>query len=280
MKINIRLITPSWLVKSRKEFQNGIRGLEKAGFAILNKKHILKPPTPSQKARDIHAAFLDNRSDIILASRGGYSSMKVLPHINFNLIKKHQKTFAGFSDISTLLNLIYERTGIVTLHSPMLINFSPLRRFTLNSFLNALHGFPEKDLIKNAQVKIFHPGTARGTLKGGNLVTLTALTGTPWDIKTDGCILFLEDVDEKIHEVDRCLTQWIFAGKFEKIRGLVLGDFRGIEPGEVYKIISRQLKIRFPVIHTPFIGHVKNKITLPVGARVELNTVKRSLTLL
>jgi muramoyltetrapeptide carboxypeptidase len=92
--------------------------------------------------------------------------------------------------------------------------------------------------------------------------------------------LFLEDVDEKLYEVDRNLTQWILAGKMQKVKGLILGDFRGIKDRDVYKILSSQMKIDFPLVHCSYIGHVKNKITLPVGARVELDTVKKRLTLL
>ena len=97
---------------------------------------------------------------------------------------------------------------------------------------------------------------------------------------TDGVILFLEDADEKLYEVDRTLTQWILAGKMQKVKGLILGDFRGIKARDVYNILSSQMKIDFPLVNCPYIGHVKNKITLPVGAQVELDTMKKRLTLL
>jgi muramoyltetrapeptide carboxypeptidase len=129
-------------------------------------------------------------------------------------------------------------------------------------------------------VKVHHNGIARGRLKGGNLITLTALIGTEWEMDTHGAILFLEDVDEKLYEVDRYLTQWILAGKLQKVNGLILGDFRRIKDRDVYHILSSQMKIDFPLVHCPYIGHVKNKITLPVGARMELDTVKKRLTLL
>jgi len=103
--------------------------------------------------------------------------------------------------------------------------------------------------------------------------------GTEWEIHSPGSILFLEEVDQKLYEVDRCLTQWILAGKFRHIRGLILGDFRGLSPKDVYDIFSDQMKIHFPLVHSPYIGHGRNKMTLPVGARVELNTFKKSLTI-
>ena len=275
----VYIITPSWLMKKKKEFLAGVKKLEQLGFKVINRRVVTHTPSTSRKVKQIHGAFLNQKVEIILAQRGGYSSMKLLPYLDFRLIKKNPKIFAGFSDLTTLLNAIYERTGMITLHSPMLINFSNPTRLTVRSFLNAIHDFPEKNLLAGASVQVLNPGTARGILKGGNLKTLTALIGTAWEIDTDGVILFLEDVDEKEHEVDRSLTQWILAGKLARMKGLILGDFQGLRNKDIYKILRDQMEIAFPVVGCPYIGHRKNKLTLPVGARVELNTFKKSLTL-
>jgi len=276
----IYTITPSYLIKKKREFTDGIKNLEKLGFKILNKKPVTKLPSTRRKTSQLHNAFLNKEADIILAHRGGYGSMKLLPRLDFNLIRNHPKILAGFSDLSTLLNVISERTGLITLHSPMIINFSPPKIFTIRSFLNAVNGFPNRNLLEGAPVDVYRSGKTRGLLKGGNLITLTALLGTEWEINTDGAILFFEEVNEKLYEVDRYLTQWILAGKLKKVEGLILGNFRGIKNRDVYDILSSQMKIDFPLINCPYIGHVKNKITLPVGARVELNTIKKTLTLL
>ena len=273
-------ITPSLLIKKKKDFTAGIKYLEKLGFKVLNKRPVTNLPSIRRKVAQIHAAFLNKKVKIILAQRGGYSCMKLLPYLDFNLIRNNPKILAGFSDLSALLNVICERTGLITLHSPMVINFSPPSRFTIRSFLNAVNGFPDRNLFEGAPVKVRRHGRARGRLKGGNLITLTALMGTEWEIDTEGAILFLEDVDEKLYKVDRYLTQWIFAGKLRKVKGLILGDFRGIKDQDVYNILSSQMKIDFPLVNCPYIGHVKNKITLPIGAWVELNTMKKTLTIL
>jgi len=273
-------ITPSWLIKKKKDFTTGVRSLEKLGFKVINKKPVTKLPSTRRKVAQIHAAFMNKKVEIIMAHRGGYSSMKLLPYLDFNLIRKNPKILAGFSDLSALLNVISERTNLITLHSPMVINFSPPSRFTIRSFLNAVNGFPSKNLFEGVPVKIYRHGIARGRLKGGNLITLTALIGTEWEMDTDGAILFLEDANEKLYEVDRYLTQWILAGKLQKVKGLILGNFRRIKDRDVYNILSSQMKIDFPLVNCPYIGHVKNKITLPVGARVELDTMKETLILL
>jgi muramoyltetrapeptide carboxypeptidase len=276
---SVYTITPSWLVKKRKDFIDGVRNLEQLGFKVMNKRWVTKMPSTSGKVKQIYAAFLNKRVEVILAQRGGYSSLKLLPHLDFNLIRKNPKIFAGFSDLSILLNAIYERTGLITLHSPMVINFSEPSRLTIRSFLNAIHGFPHKNLFAGVPVSVYRSGIARGTLKGGNLITLTALMGTAWEINPEGSILFLEDVNEKLYEVDRNLTHWILAGKLSKVKGLILGNFKGLRSRDVYQILKDQMKIDFPLVHCPYIGHGKHKITLPVGAKVELNTPKKSLTI-
>ncbi|OGS20783.1 MAG: LD-carboxypeptidase [Elusimicrobia bacterium RIFOXYA2_FULL_39_19] len=274
---NVCLITPSWLIKKKSEFQKGIKNIEKLGFKVINKQFPSSLPAPKEKAKEIHKAFKNKNVDVVLAQRGGYSSMKALPYINYSIIKKNPKILAGFSDLSTLLNTIYERTGLITLHSPMILNFSDTTDFTVRSFQNAVNGFPEKNLLKGSAVKVYKSGKAEGILKGGNLITLTALIGTKWETDVASKILFLEDVDEKPHSIDRYLTQWILCGKLQKVKALVLGDFRGVDNKEVFNVIKNQMKINFPVIHCPNIGHVKDKITLPVGAKVELDTSRKTL---
>jgi muramoyltetrapeptide carboxypeptidase len=279
MEKTIYIFTPSWLIKKKPEYDKGVRTLEKLGFKILNKKHISKLPTNEEKIKEINRSFSDNKIDIILARRGGYSAIKILKGLDFSLIKKNPKIFAGFSDISGLINPIYEKTGLVTLHSPMVWNFEKPTNFTVKSFLNAINGFPKKNLFEHAPVKVFRHGKVQGRIKGGNLITLTSLIGTEWETQTRGAMLFLEEVDEKLYRIDRNMTQWILCGKFKGIKGLILGDFKGEKAKDVFKILSQQMKINFPVVHCPNIGHVKNKITIPIGRMAELDTRKGTLVL-
>ena len=276
---NVFIVTPSYLIKQKRDFTAGIKQLTRLGWNVVNPEFPKVVPSPQEKAEQIHGAFADPGVDMILALRGGYSAMKTLPFIDFDIIKRHPKIIAGFSDLSALLNPIFERTGLVTLHAPMVINLDTPTAFTLKSLVNAVNGYPEKNLLKGAPCKVYRPGCAAGILKGGNLITLTALLKTDWEIDTKGAILFFEDVDEKLHEVDRYLTQWILAGKFKGIKALILGDCRGIRSQQVYDILSSQMTLDFPVVHCPYIGHVANKITLPIGAEVELNTERKQLVI-
>jgi len=275
--LNTFIVTPSYLIKKKRDFTSGIKQLTESGFNVINPEFPQALPSPREKAEQIHAAFAEPGVDMILALRGGYSAMKILPFLDFELIRKHPKIIAGFSDLSALLNPIFERTGQVALHAPMLINLDTPTAFTLNSLINAVKGYPEKNLLKGAPCKVYQPGSAAGILKGGNLITLTALIDTDWEIETPGAILFLEDVDEKLHQVDRYLTQWILAGKFKDIKALIIGDFRGLRSKQVYDILASQMELNFPVVHCPYIGHAANKITLPIGAEVELHTNRKQL---
>ena len=275
--LNTFIVTPSYLIKKKRDFTSGIKQLTESGFNVINPEFPKVLPSPREKAEQIHAAFAEPGVDMILALRGGYSAMKILPFLDFELIRKHPKIIAGFSDLSALLNPIFERTGQVALHAPMLINLDTPTAFTLNSLINAVKGYPEKNLLKGAPCKVYQPGSAAGILKGGNLITLTALIDTDWEIDTPGAILFLEDVDEKLHQVDRYLTQWVLAGKFKDIKALIIGDFRGLRSKQVYDILASQMELNFPIVHCPYIGHVANKITLPIGAEVELHTNRKQL---
>lgn len=269
--MNVFVITPSYLMDKREAFAKGVMQLSRLGLNVVNQDFPEVLPSPREKAEQLNKAFADPEIDMILAQRGGYSAMKSLPFVDFDLIRRHPKILAGFSDLSALLNPIFERTGLVTLHAPMVINLDEPTPFTVNSFMNAVSGYPEKDLLKDAPVTVYNSGIATGVLKGGNLITITALIGTQWDVTFENSVVFLEDVDEKLHQVDRYLTQWILAGKFRRVRGVILGDFRGIKSDDVYDILASQMDLDFPVIHCPYVGHVDNKITLPVGAEVELN---------
>ncbi len=277
--MKVYIITPAWLIKNKKQHIAGIKILEKLGFTVINKNFVNRQLTIKQKVNQLHNAFLKKDVDIILAQRGGYGCIKLLPYINFDIIKNSNKKFCGFSDLSVLLNIIYEKTNLITYHSPMLINFADTTNFTIKSFLNAINGFPIKNLFYNTTVKIFNHGKTEGILKGGNLVTLSSLIGTPWEINTNNTILFLEEVDEQLYKIDRALTQLVLAKKFDSINALILGNFKGVKIEDVYKILKQQIKIKFPVVYCPHIGHLKNKITLPIGAKVKLDTYKKTLEL-
>lgn len=276
----IAIFTPAWKIKSKKKLLNGIKEIQSFGFKVFYNDSFKEESSVAKKIKEFNSLIKTPEVNMLLAVRGGYGSIKLLDGIDYDAIKKNPKVIAGFSDLTAILNVVCEKTGVITFHSPMVINFADATEFTENSFINAITGFSKKNLFSKARVYIIKNGLADGTLKGGNLITLSSLIGTPWEIKIENSILFLEEVEEKPHSIDRWLTNLIISKKLKKIKGLILGDFRGCRYKDVFGMIKSLMKVDFPVVYTPNIGHVRNKITLPVGARVRLNTYKKELLLI
>ncbi|MCS7185166.1 MAG: LD-carboxypeptidase [bacterium] len=271
--MKVYVVHPAWKI-SKGFFISGIKRLEKIGFEVINKDSFYIDDIRN-KVEELHKAFLSD-ADLVVSSRGGFGSIKLLPYLDFGLIKKNPKRFCGFSDISVLLNVIYEKAGLITYHSPMIINFSSIGKFSLNSFMNVINSVKYKNLFEGCKISVLKDGKASGILKGGNLTTLTALIGTKWEIDTKNSILFFEDVSEKIHSLERAFVQWYYAGKFKHINGMILGSFNGVNTFKIFEILKSMLK-DVPIVYNSKIGHVKNMITIPIGVKVELNTFNKTL---
>ncbi|MXQ55325.1 S66 peptidase family protein [Shimazuella alba] len=176
---------------------------------------------------DFHKMFADKTIDAILCLRGGYGSMRMIDQIDYDLIRCNPKWLIGYSDITTLLNAIYQETGVMTMHGPMLAEllgsvhtnwWSELWRRVSNP--TCPYMYPN---IKKAQC--LFPGEAAGPIIGGNLTLLAASLGTPYEINTTDCILFIEEVGENPYRIDRMLTQLRLAGKLQTANGIIFGDF-------------------------------------------------------
>src|SRR3989339_1305087 len=138
---------------------------------------------------------------------------------------------------------------------------------------------------------VIRHGKTTGKLVGGNLSIVASLIGTKYDVDTKGKIIFLEEVGEEPYRVDRMLTQLIQSGKFDKAAGIVVGVFKDCEPKEkdpsfstsfslMEVLFDRLSNLNIPVIYGMSFGHIKNKFTLPIGIKAELDTINQTLTLL
>lgn len=209
----------------------------------------------------LHCAFSDTSVDAIIAIRGGYGSLRLINKIDWQIIKNNPKIFAGFSDITALLLMIYKKTGLLTFHSPMVCSdfgagISPV---TEKYFFETLfNGFQEAEVIGKFSVK--------GILWGGNLATTASLCGL--DFVPDEDFVFLaEDVNEPIYKIDRMFTQLFNIEKFRKnIRAIVLGDFSSVSASCILESISFPV----PVFYGLKCGHEKDKLTLPIGLPVSI----------
>jgi len=250
------------------------------------------------RAEDINRFFADDSVRAVLPIRGGWGSARVLPYLNFDVIRKNPKILLGYSDITALLLSVHAKTGLITFHGPNGMgrwdawSLDYLKRVLFNAESVTMEN-PRQLSDKNSLVQVENrlrtitPGTARGRLLGGNLTVLTTILGSPYVPSWEGAILFCEDVGEDLYRVDRMFTQLKLVGALEKIRGFVFGTCSECGPGEGFasltleEILNDHIKpLRVPAWFGAMIGHAMPQWTLPVGADVEIDASKGTITMI
>ena len=241
------------------------------------------------RANDINQFFADPKIDLLLPIRGGWGCARILPYLDYNLIKNNPKIIIGFSDLTSLLMAIYTQSGLVTFHGPN--GFTSWRPQQVNSFKQAL--FTEEKIsfqnekdpddnnrlmqVKN-RIQTITPGTARGKLIGGNLSVLSAIIGSPYVPDFTGHILFIEDVGENIYRIDRMITHLKVAGILDKLSGFIFGECTNCLPNGDYasltleQVLNDHIKpLGIPAWIGAQIGHIEPILTFPMGIEVEIN---------
>lgn len=249
-----------------------------------------------ERLDDLHEMFRDKEVRAVFCIRGGYGSMHLLDRIDYDLIRRNPKIFLGYSDITAMHLAIMKRARLVTFHGPMML--ASFTTYTQQHFRRALFETKPLGVVTNPpdenQLRPAHPlravrgGRATGELTGGNLTLISTTLGTPYEIETRGRILFLEDVDEEPHRIDRMLTQLRLAGKFDAVAGVVFGECTNCGPsdykpssaipystGEILNNILGSLKV--PVLSGLTIGHTGDQLTLPLGVQATLDADKGTL---
>jgi muramoyltetrapeptide carboxypeptidase len=233
-----------------------------------------------RRARELEEMFVRDEVHAIFCARGGYGSNYLVNALDPQKIFSHAKIFLGYSDITTLLTCFADSAGFVTFHGPMVAkDFCHPDGVDLPSWTAALTGLSqwELDLGADCGVKGLVEGEAEGVLYGGCLSMLVASLGTPHEIRTDGTILFLEDVATKPYQIDRMLMHLKLAGKLDGVRGLVFGEMmdcvqsrdQGYTLEEVVLRVAADLGV--PVAFGLRSGHVsRQNITLPIGVKAAL----------
>ena len=233
-----------------------------------------------RRARELEEMFSRDDVRAILCARGGYGSNYLVNALDPQRIVSHPKIFLGYSDVTTLLTCFADSAGFVTFHGPMVTkDFCRPEGVDLPSLAAALTGLShwELDLGAASGVKGLIEGEAEGILYGGCLSMLVASLGTPHEIRTDGTILFVEDVATKPFQIDRMLMHLKLAGKLNGVRGLVFGEMldcvqtadQGYTLEEVVLRVVGDLGV--PVAFGLRSGHVsRQNITLPIGVKAAL----------
>jgi muramoyltetrapeptide carboxypeptidase len=260
--------------------------------------------TDQERAADVNAAFADPSVDAVWCLRGGYGSPRILPYLDYALIRKNPKPFIGYSDITAPLNAIHKMTGLVTFHGPN--GADNQTEFTLAEFKRVLFQnrpagsiaapppppAPREAFVdKENRLRRIAPGKARGPLVGGNISVFSTLVGTPFEPDLKGRILFLEEVGEEPYRIDRWLTHFLLTGRLKNLAGIVLGKFHDCGPRELHASFNgtwtwqevcadRLGGLGIPVLAGLRFGHVPDKATLPLGVQAELDVDAGTLTLL
>lgn len=296
----IALIAPS-SPPSAEKLAKGIANLNNFGFKIIEGKNLRAQNgylagSDADRLADLHWAFQDTQIDAVWCIRGGYGSARLLPDIDYRLIKNNPKPFIGYSDVTALHLAIHQRTGLVTFHGP--VAASEFQEDTLQHLRSVVmepaipYQITAPDHNESFEGIEYQPftitnGGATGALTGGNLALLAALAGTPCEPKFKNKIVFLEDVGEQPYCLDRMLTQLLQATDLKLAAGIVLGVFNECQPKPDSPSLSLPDALRFclgglgiPVVYGFPFGHVKHQVTFPYGITAQLNADKRVLTLL
>lgn len=298
----IALVAPGSYI-SENELQESVKNLSDLGFQVtfterLTLQNGYFSGTDSQRAEDLMEMFEREDVDAIMCVRGGYGCARILPLLDYNVIKKNPKILIGYSDVTALLYGIFKKTGLITFHGP--VATSTFNEFSVKNFRSVLMNPESTKKFFNANptsdeniygVQSLVKGKAKGRLIGGNLSIMVSLIGTKHDVDYSNKIIFIEEIGEEPYRIDRMLTQLIQANKFKKAAGIMMGIFSKCEPKEKDAAFSKSfslmevLKDRFsdfkiPVIYGMSFGHVKDKFTIPFGSLAELDTNEQSFTLL
>lgn len=262
----------------------------------VRKRHGFLAGGDRERAGDLMAMFSDPRVKGIIALRGGYGTARLADRLDYAVIRKNPKVFAGYSDITYLHCALQVRAGFVTFHSPMLnegFGRKDFPAFSHDSFLRSagcnqapgsiIEGYPRRN-----EITIVRRGVADGRLIGGNLSLLVTTLGTPCQPSFRNRILFIEDIGEPPYRLDRMLTHLLSAGFLQQVAGVAVGVCRDCEEKGTLKrreyqqssddvIRERLRRLGVPVVTGLPFGHQPLNATIPVGVRARLDANRGDL---
>jgi muramoyltetrapeptide carboxypeptidase len=278
-----RLIDPS-------ELAPAIAALQAWGLEVVLAPHVYAVDrqyagTDAERLQDLQTACDDPSVRLILCSRGGYGTLRIIDGLDLRGIRKAPKWVVGFSDL-TVLHIALAEAGLVSVHGPMAVSWNGKTgdATALDYLRRMLFGEDFHYAVPGGQAQLLRTGSAQGRLIGGNLSILSQLIGTKTDFDTQGAVLFLEDLDEYLYHIDRMLVHLSRSGKLAGLAGLIVGGFTDMKDNKVpygktpEEIIAEWVApYDFPVCYGFPVGHWPSNYPLLHGARVRLN-VAHSLT--
>jgi muramoyltetrapeptide carboxypeptidase len=287
----VAIVAPASNVKQA-ELEAGCEALRRAGYRPVYSDSILEKDIYFAGSVDRRASELEDmfvRDDIraIVCARGGYGANYLLKELDLEKIKSHPKIVVGYSDITTLLTYFHDVANLITFHGPMVAkDWSHENGVDLASWQAAVSSPAPWDVALGAGVSGLVDGEAEGILYGGCLSILVASVGTPYEIKTEGTILFLEDLAAKPFQIDRMLMQLKLGGHLDEVRGIIFGEMLDCvqtanQDYTLQEVVTRIVgDLRVPVAFGVKSGHVtSSNITLPFGVHAKLAVSGGQVTL-
>ncbi|MCL6266489.1 S66 peptidase family protein [Flagellimonas myxillae] len=298
----IGLIAPGFAVKP--EVLAAMKStLVEMGFVPFHTDRILGNKgyfsnTDEERAADLNEMFTNTDVDAILCARGGYGCTRIMQMINYETIKSNPKILVGFSDVTALLNGIYQETRLVTFHGPVgsTLNDEYSKQHLLNRLESPKYTqtienvvLEDKEMLENPEYERYTitAGSASGKLVGGSLSLINALIGTPHEIDFTDAIVCIEDVGEAPYRMDRMLTQLIEGPTFKKAKGIVFGvcadcDSTPSPNGFTLKevLMDRIAPLNIPAAYGMSFGHVPHNFTFPIGIQAHWDAENMTLKLL
>lgn len=275
----VALVAPAGPLRGEEDLARAIDNVRHFGWDPVPGAHVLARSgyfagSDGERLDDLQRAISARDIDGIWFVRGGYGAMRLLEALDYDALRRRPKTIIGYSDITALHAAIGTRSGLVTHHGPTAR--ARLSSFTRDSLTRAV--VTGEDPCGSASTaRVLRSGRARGTLRGGNLALLAALTGTPFAPSLDGALLVLEDVNEAVYRIDRMLQQLRLSGMLRGVRGIVAGHFTDCPPesddgsralDDVLLEIADVLGV--PCVAGVPIGHIEDQWTIPLGKSAEL----------
>ncbi len=291
----IGIVSPASSPDDFSRIEKGVSYLESLGYRVKLGKHIYKrfgylSASDDERAEDLNEMFSDPEVRAIICVRGGYGTTRILDKVDYNAIKRNPKIFVGYSDITALQLAIFKKTGLITFSGPMLaVDIYSFDGYTEEFFWKILTSRSKEIEIKNPngiELATFKLGKAVGILLGGNLSLLASIIGTKYQPDFKGSILVIEDIGEEPYRIDRYLSQLKNSGVLSKIKGCILGQFTDCVPKEEEKSLTLEQifqdyigNLKIPVISNLNYGHIPQKLTLPIGAKVRIDSKRKTITI-
>lgn len=288
-KQTIGLFSPSWWVPELTVRKTATFLKEQGVNVFIHPQALARSSgqtagAPSKRVKALHELYENDDVDIILCMRGGYGALQLLDRINYKLIAKNPKPLVGFSDATALLNAIYEKTGTIGFHAPTGKHFVDHPETAGQDFQHLLSLIGDTDELFIPAKKIINEGASVGTLVGGNMTVFDQLIGTPYMPTDENIILCLEEVGEKVNELDKKLLHLKHSGFLNRVTGAVFGTLSNMSDNAMpfdqtpLRIFRKHLKKIPMVMGAPF-GHISYNATLPIGAKVAFEVTRTGFSL-